>query len=147
VSAVVTFAIAGGPASDDGAREVEGTGTAFSRLALEHKTSPAVRKVFRATRLAVTPDAATAARANAEAGAAASGIALGPLFSVVEAAGYGYDPSLGAFGPGQFCAIVRRSIGRRDPDTGSFRIIRRVRVRRCYKPSAAVRLEATYLGG
>src|SRR4051794_36896400 len=52
VSAVVTFGIAGGPASDDGAREVEGTGTAFSRLALEHKTSPAVRKVFRATRLA-----------------------------------------------------------------------------------------------
>jgi hypothetical protein len=40
----------------------------------------------------------------------------------------------------------RRSIGRRDPDTGRFRIVRRVRVRRSYKPSVAVRLNVTYLG-
>jgi hypothetical protein len=149
VSAVVTFAIAGGPASDDGARKVEGTGTGFSRIDVTRKTSPAVRHAFRATRLAVTPGAATAARANAMAAGTASGIGLGQLFSVTEpsTAGYGYDPSLGTFGPGQFCGTIRRSIGRRDPDTGSFRIIRRVRVRRCFKPSAAVRLEVTYLGG
>jgi hypothetical protein len=148
VSATVTFTIAGGPTSDEGAREVEGTGSASARLQLERKTSPAIRHVFRATRLAVTPDAAKAARANAEAAGAATGIGLGQLFSAVEPSqsSYGYDPSLGAFGPGQFCGTFRRSIGRRDPNTGRFRIVRRVRVRRCYKPSAAVRLNVTYLG-
>src|SRR4051794_1249843 len=73
VSATVTFAIAGGAASDEGAREVEGTGTATSRLEVERKTSPAIRRAFRATRLAVTPEAARSARANAEAAAAATG--------------------------------------------------------------------------
>jgi uncharacterized protein YggE len=148
VSATVTFAIAGGPTSDEDARKIEGTGTAFSKLEIERKTSPAIRRTFRATRLAVTPDAAKAARTNAEAAATATGIQLGPLFSVVESsnAGFGYDSSLGTFGPGQFCGTFRRSIGRRDPDTGRFRIVRRVRVRRCYKPPATVRLDATYLG-
>ena len=146
VSAVVTFAIAGGPTSDEDAREVEGTGQAFQRLEVERKTSPAIRHAFHATRLAVTPQAAVAARENAEAAARASGIQLGPLFSVIEPLNYGYDPGLGAFGPGQFCATVRRVIGRRNPDTGQFRIIRRERVRRCYRPPAAVRLELTYLG-
>jgi hypothetical protein len=148
VSATVTFAITGGPTSDEDAREVEGTGSAFSRLELERKTSPAIRRVFRATRLAVTPDAAKTARTNAEEAATATGIQLGQLFSVVESSnvGYGYDPSLGAFGPGQFCGTFRRAIGRRDPDTGRFRVVRRVRVRRCYKPRAAVRLDVKYLG-
>jgi Protein of unknown function (DUF541) len=148
VSAVVTFAIAGGPTSDEDAREVEGTGNAFERIQVERKTSPAIRHAFRATRLAVTPRAALAARANAEAAASAAGIQLGPLFSVVEplSGGYGFDPGLGSFGPGQFCATVTRVIGRRDPETGQFRIVRRVRVRRCYRPPAAVRLELTYLG-
>jgi len=148
VSATVTFAIAGGPTSDDDAREVKGTGTSFARLEVDRRTSPAIRRAFRATRLAVTPDAAKAARANAEAAATAAGIQLGGLFSVVEAttAAYGYDASLGSFGPGQFCGTFRRSIGRRDPKTGRFRIVRRVRVHRCYKPRAAVRLDATYLG-
>jgi hypothetical protein len=149
VSAVVTFAIAGGPASDDDARKVEGSGTAFDRVQVERQTSPAIRHAFRATRLAVTPDAARAARANAEAAGSAAGIPLGRLFSVVEpsAAIYGYDPTLGTFGPGQFCGMVRRVIGRRDPDTGEFHVIRRKPVRRCYKPTAAVRLDLTYLGG
>jgi hypothetical protein len=148
VSAVVTFAIAGGPTSDDDAREVEGSGTASAPLAVDRRTSPAIRSVFRSTRLAITPDAATAARANAEAAGDAAGIELGPLFSVVEpsTAAYGYDPTLGTFGPGQFCGIVRRVIARRDPDTGRFRVVRRVRVRRCFKPRAAVRLDLTYLG-
>jgi hypothetical protein len=148
VSAVVTFAIAGGPASDDDAREVEGTGTASSRIQVERETSPAIRRAFRATRLAVTPEAAKAARANAQAAGSASGIPLGPLFSVVEpaAGAYGYDPVLGSFGPGQFCGTIRSVVTRRDPDTGQFRVIRRVRVRRCFKPRAAVQLNLTYLG-
>jgi hypothetical protein len=148
VSAVVTFAIAGGPTSDDDAREVEGTGTAFARIQVERQTSPAIRHAFRATRLAVTPDAARAARANAEVAGHAARIELAQLFSVIEpsTANYGYDPGLGSFGPGQFCGTVRRVIGRRDPETGQFRIIRRQRVRRCYKPRAAVQLELTYLG-
>ena len=147
VSAVVTFAIQGGPASDEDAREVEGTGTAFSRTEVERKTSPAIRHAIRATRLAITPDAAEAARANAEAAAKASGIPLGPLFSVVEpsTAAFGYDPLLGSFGPGQFCGTIRRVITRRDSD-GRFRIVGRKRVRRCYKPNSAVRLDVTYLG-
>ena len=149
VSAVVTFAIAGSPTSDDDAREVEGSGRASERLQVERMTSPAIRHVFRATRLAVTPDAARAARANAEAAASASGIPLGQLFSVVEptAAAYGYDPVLGSFGPGQFCGTFRRVFARRDPDTGRVRVIRRQRVRRCYKPRAAVQLDATYVSG
>ena len=148
VSAVVTFAIPGGATSDDDAREVEGTGSAFSRIQVERKTSPAIRRALRATRLEVTPDAATAARANAEAAGTAAGIQLGPLFSVVEpsTAGYGYDPLLGSFGPGQFCGTFRRTIARRDPDTGRFRVVRRVRVHRCYQPRAAVQLDVTYLG-
>lgn len=149
VTAVVTFAIAGGPSSDEGAREVEGSGTAFERVQVERRTSPAIRHAFRATRLAVTPDAARTARANAEAAGSGAGIPLGQLFSVVEASGafYGYDPTLGNFGPGQFCGMVRRVFGRRDPETGHFRVIRRKAVRRCYKPRVNVRLDLTYLGG
>jgi hypothetical protein len=149
VSAEVTFAIAGGPTSDEDAREIKGTGSAFSKIEVERQTSPAIRHAVRSTRLRITPDAATAARANAEAAAKGSGIPLGPLFSVVEPTfgGYGYDPTLGSFGPGQFCGTVRRVIGRRDPETGRFRIVSRKRVRRCYKPHLAVRLSVTYLGG
>jgi hypothetical protein len=145
----VTFAISGGPTSDDDAREVEGTGTAVERIQVERQTSPAIRHAVRATRLAVTPDAAEAARRNAESASRAAGIPLGKLFSVVEpsSAGYGYDPLLGSFGPGQFCGTIRRVIGRRDPETGRFRIVSRKRVRRCFKPAAAVRLDVTYLGG
>jgi hypothetical protein len=62
LSAVVTFAIAGGPSDDDGAREVEGSGTASAPVAVDRRTSPAIRSAFRSTRLAITPDAATAAR-------------------------------------------------------------------------------------
>ena len=127
----------------------KGSGSAFDRVEVEHQTSPAIRRAYRATRLAVTPDAARAARANAEAAGAATGIPLGRLFSVVEpsASIYGYDPTLGNFGPGQFCGLVRRVIGRRDPETGEFHVIRRKPVRRCYKPRAAVRLDLTYLAG
>jgi hypothetical protein len=149
LSAVVTFAIAGGPTSDEDARTVEGTGSANDRMEVQRQTSPAIRRAYRATRLAMTPLAARAAHDNAEAASRGSGIPLGQLFSVVEpsAAVYGYDPTLGNFGPGQFCGMVRRVTGHRDPDTGEFRIIRHKPVRRCYKPRVNVQLELTYLAG
>jgi hypothetical protein len=149
VSTETTFAIAGGPSSDEGAREITGTGTGSSPVEVERRTSPAIRRSLRGARRAATPGAAESARANAEAAAGATGVPLGPLFSVVEPSNiYGYEPLLGAFGPGRFCGIIRRVIVRRDPETGDRRVVGRRRARRCYKPSSAtVRLEATYLGG
>jgi hypothetical protein len=149
VTLEATFAIAGGPTDAENARELEGTGVGTAPSAPARRTSPAIRRSLHAARLAATPDAAEAARANAQSAANASGVPLGPLFSVVEPASlYGYEPLLGAFGPGQFCAIVRRFVVRRDPETGLRRPVRRERARRCYSPrSALVRLEVTYLGG
>jgi hypothetical protein len=148
VSAETTFAIAGGPTSDDGAREVTGGGIGSAPVEVKRRTSPAIRHALRAARLAAGPDAAAEARANAEAAAAGAGIPLGPLFSVVEASNlYGFEPLLGLYAPGRFCATVRRAIIRRNPDTGERRIVGHRRVHRCYKPrSATVRLDTTYLG-
>jgi hypothetical protein len=82
-----------------------------------------------------------------ELAANAAGLALGPLFSIVEPANpYGYQPLLGVFGPGRFCGVIRRAIVRRDPDTGIPRVVGRRRVRRCFNPrTTQVRLKATYL--
>jgi uncharacterized protein DUF541 len=147
LSAVTTFAIAGGPTSSEDAREVKGTGSTNSRIKPPRKTSPSIRHTLRAARLAATPEAAKAARANAEAGASAGGIPLGPLFAVTEPANvYGYEPLLGGFGPGQFCGFVRRGIVRRNSETGEVHVVRTRRVRRCYRPNASVRLDVTYLG-
>lgn len=148
VSAETTFAIAGGPDSDDGAREITATGAGTAPVDAR-RNSPSIRRATRAARLAATPGAAEAARTNAEAAATAAGLPLGPLFSVVEPGNlYGYEPVLGAFGPGRFCAIVRRAIVRRDPETGEPRVVGRKRVRRCYvQRTFPVRLEVTYLGG
>jgi hypothetical protein len=148
VSVTTTFAISGGATSDDDAREIEGSGAAFSRPEPKRQTSPAIRRAVRDTRLAVTPEAAKTARANAEGAAAPTGIQLGPLFAVVESSNnYGYDPLLGNFGPGQFCGLVRRGRIRVDPDTGERRFVRLRRVRRCYRPTVYVRLDVIYLGG
>jgi uncharacterized protein DUF541 len=145
-----TFAIAGGPTSEEeGAREITGTGVGAAPVEAERKTSPAVRHALRAARLAATPGAAETARANAEAAAGATGIPLGPLFSVADiGSAYGYDPVAGAYGPGQYC-IRRRTLRIRfDPETNTRRVIRGKRHVRCFKPSRlTVRLEATYLGG
>lgn len=148
VTVEATFAIAGGPDSTDDAREVTGIGAGVAPVDAPRKTSPSIRRSLRAARLAASPGAAEAARANAQAAATAAGMQLGPLFAVVESANsYGYEPLLGAFGPGQFCGIVRRVRFRVDPETGTRRIVRRTRSRRCFSPkTAAVRLEATYLG-
>ncbi len=148
VTVEATFAIAGGPDSDDDAREVTGLGAGVVPVNAPRKTSPSIRRSLRAARLAASPAAAEAARANAQSAATAAGMQLGPLFAVVEQANaYGYEPLLGAFGPGQFCGFVRRVSVRVDPETGRRRVIRRKRIRRCFSPrTASVRLEATYLG-
>jgi hypothetical protein len=149
VSVEATFAIAGGPPSDEDARELTGVGVGQAPVEPARSNSPSIRRALRTGRLAATPAAAEAAAANARAGATAAGVPVGPLFSVVENPGfYGYDPLLGAFGAGRFCGRVTRSIYRRDPETGRIRRVGRVTRRRCYKPrSAIVRLEVTYLGG
>jgi uncharacterized protein DUF541 len=149
VTIEATFSIAGGPDSPEGAREITGIGVGVAPVEAAQKTSPSIRRALRAARAAATPGAAEAASINAQAAATAAAVQLGPLFSVVEPSNlYGYEPLLGAFGPGRFCGIVRRARIRFDPETGTRRVVRRTRTRRCYKPrSAAVRLEATYLGG
>ena len=149
VTVEATFSIAGGPDSDEGAREITGTGAGTAAVDAPRKTSPSIRRSLRAARLAATPGAADAARANAQSAATAGGLQLGPLFSVVEPSNvYGYEPLLGAFGPGQFCGIVRRVRVRFDPETGTRRVVRRIRTRRCFAPRlTGVRLEVTYLGG
>jgi hypothetical protein len=149
VTVEATFSIAGGPDSDEDAREITGIGAGSAAVDAPRKTSPSIRRSLRAARLAATPGAAEAARANAESAARAGGLQLGPLFSVVEPTNvYGYEPLLGAFGPGRFCGIVRRVRIRFDPETGTRRVVRRIRTRRCFSPrNASVRLEVTYLGG
>jgi hypothetical protein len=149
VSVETTFAIVGGPTSDEDARELTGVGIGQAPVEAARRTSPSIRRALRTGRLAATPTAAEAAAANARAAASATGRPVGPLFSVVEAASfYGYDPVLGAFAAGRFCGVVTRSIFRPDPDTGRIRRVRRIHTRRCFNPrSATVRLEVTYLGG
>jgi hypothetical protein len=147
LSAEVTFEIVGGPTSSEDARELTATGVASAPVDAPRKTSPSIRHSLFAARLAATPDAAAAARRNVELAANASGLPLGPLFSIVEPSNpYGYQPLLGVFGPGRFCGLVRRPIVRRDPDTGVPRLVGRTRARRCFNPrTTQVRLEATYL--
>jgi hypothetical protein len=148
VTVEATFEIAGGPESSEGARELTGIGAGVADVDAPRRNSPSIRRSLRAARVAATPGAAEAARANAQAAANAGGLQLGPLFSVTESANpYGYEPLLGAFGPGRFCGIVRRVRIRFDPETGTRRVVRRIRTRRCYAPRrVSVRLEATYLG-
>jgi len=148
VTVEATFSIAGGPDSSEGAREITGIGAGSAAVEAARRTSPSIRRALRAARLSATPGAAEGARANAEAAASAGGLQLGPLFSVFEPSNlYGYEPLLGAFGPGRFCGIVRRVRTRFDPETGTRRVVRRIRSRRCFSPrTASVRLEATYLG-
>jgi hypothetical protein len=146
-SAEVTFEIVGGASSSEGARELSAVGVASAPVENRRQTSPSIRRALSAARVAATPKAADAARRNVELAASSSGLTIGPVFSIVEAASpYGYEPLLGVFGPGRFCGVIRRTIVRRDPETGVRRVVRRRRVRRCFSPGRAqVRLEATYL--
>jgi uncharacterized protein YggE len=146
-SATVTFEIVGGASSTEGWRELSASATASAPVEFERRTSPAIRRALSAARLAATPEAARAARESVELAAQASGLRLGPLFSIVEQTNpYGYDTVLGAFAPGTFCGTVRRGVVRRDPETGLRRVVGRRRVRRCFAPRTfQVSLEATYV--
>src|SRR5829696_7865122 len=145
-SATVTFEIAGGAASDEGARELSASGSGSALVGAKRRTSPAIRHALFTARDAATPDAAEEARINVELAAQGSGLTLGQPFSIVEQASPYGDTLLGAFAPGVFCGTVTRGIIRRDPETGSRRVVRRRRVRRCFAPrSLQVTIEATYL--
>lgn len=65
-SAEVTFEIAGGPTSSEDARELTATGVGSAPVDSPLKTSPSIRHSLFAARLAVTPNAAAAARRNVE---------------------------------------------------------------------------------
>jgi hypothetical protein len=146
-SATVTFEIAGGATSDEGARELSASATGTALVGAKRRNSPAIRHALFVARDAATPEAAKGARANVELAAQGSGLALGQPFSFVEQVSpYGYDTLLGAFAPGIFCGTVTRGIVRRDPETGSRRLVGRRRVRRCFAPrSLQITLEAKYL--
>jgi hypothetical protein len=146
-SATVTFEIAGGASSDEGARELSASGSDSALVGAKRRTSPAIRHALFVARDAATPEAAKEARANVELAAQGAGLTLGQPFSFVEQLSpYGYDQLLGAFAPGIFCGTVTRGIIRRDPETGERRLVGRRRVRRCYSPrSLPVTLEAIYL--
>jgi hypothetical protein len=146
-SATVTFEIAGGATSEEGARELSASATGTALVGAKRRNSPAIRHALFVARDAATPEAAKGARANVELAAQGSGLALGQPFSFVEQVSpYGYDTLLGAFAPGIFCGTVTRGIVRRDPETGSRRLVGRRRVRRCFAPrSLQITLEAKYL--
>ena len=146
-SATLTYEIVGGAKSSEGAREVSASAVGSAPADPKRQTSPAIRHALFSARAVATPEAALAARANAALASQGSGLALGPLVSIVEQQNlYGYQPILGAYAPGTYCRSFRRSIVRRDPETGLRRVVGRRRVRRCFAPrSFQVSLEATYL--
>lgn len=146
-SVTATFGIVGGAESSEGAREISASATGSVATEPKRRTSPAIRHALFAARFAATPEAARTARANVELAAQGAGLTLGPLFSIVEQANpYGYDPVLGSFAAGTYCGRIRRAVVRRDPETGSRRVVRLGRVRRCFAPRTfEVTLEATYL--
>jgi hypothetical protein len=146
-AATLTYAIVGGAKSSEGAREVSASAVGSAPAEPKRQNSPSIRHALFAARAVATPEAALAARANAELASQGSGLALGPLFSIVEQQNlYGYQPILGAYAPGTYCRSFRRSIVRRDPETGVRRVVGQRRVRRCFAPRTfQVSLEATYL--
>lgn len=146
--ATVTFSIVGGIQGTEDGVEVEAYGSASAPVGPENRRSNrSIRRALEAARVAVTPDAAAAARRSAATAARSAGLRLGPVVSISEQQPYPYfyDAALGSFGPGEFCGVVRRAIVDRDPETGSPRVLRRVRERRCRFPRTfSLRLEATY---
>jgi hypothetical protein len=152
--ATVRFAIVGAATELAASREVRAYGSAFAPVRpRSSRRSRPIKLAMLAARRRVTPEAATAARANAAAAARSAGLALGGLFSVSEVTapfyGYGssfYDPALGQFGPGQFCGTFSRPVFRQDPRTGLPRVVRRVRSRRCaHQTTYTLQLEIAYL--
>jgi uncharacterized protein YggE len=144
--ATVTFSIAGGAEGSDGVT-VEAYGSAAIPVEPpdRHSNRSITQAVLEARRAAI-PAAAAAARRNAGTAARSAGLELGGIVSLAEEQPfYPYDVTLGTFGPGRFCGVVRRPIVRRDPDTGRFRVVGRTRRRRCNVPrTVTLRLEAVY---
>lgn len=147
-TATVTFSIVNGAQGSDGP-EVQAYGSASAPTEPDNARSDrSIRQALDAARAAVTPRAAKAARRSVETAARSAGLTVGGVISIAEQRQpypYFYDVTLGSFGPGQFCGIVRRTIFGRDPETGRPRPLRRVRDRRCHFPRIFdLRLEATY---
>jgi hypothetical protein len=114
-----------------------GTGTARVRPADRHDNASIRRAVAGAQKKAL-PRALAAARKDAGALAAGTGLTLGAVVSVAETApspfGY-YDDSAGSFGPGRYCGRLRVSVLRRI-DGRRRRVVRTRRV--CRFPSQIV---------
>jgi hypothetical protein len=108
--ATVTYAIVNGATGADGAREVSAYGEAWARARpRDPRGNRSIRRALFGARAAVTPRAARAAVSNARRAASAAGLELGPIVSIAQPAEpYFYDPALGTFGPGRYCAKVRR---------------------------------------
>jgi hypothetical protein len=143
----VTFATAETSAAVPAGRAVTAPGTAAAPVRPRNRrSSPSIGRALLAARAAAAPAALAAARRAAAATARAAGLPLGPLFSVAEARRPFEDFSVGSFGPGRYCGLVRRPIFRRDPATGRRRVVRRIRARRCiFNRQVAVGLRVTFL--
>jgi hypothetical protein len=133
--ATVTFSITGGAEGTEDGVEVEAYGAASAPVEPgNRRSSRSIRQALAAARVAVTPDAAAAARRGATTAARSAGLTLGAVVSIAEQQQpypYFYDAALGSFGPGVFCGLRR--------------VHRRVRERRCSFPRTySLRLVATY---
>jgi hypothetical protein len=156
-AATVTFSILGGASGDvETIRAVTADDTASAPVEPRERTSDRwIKRALLTAREEATKWAAVAAWQNARTAAAAADLRLGPIISVTETApshapfppffDLGFrDPLLGFYGPGAYCAITKRPVVRRDPETGQHRVVRLKR-RRCVFPSTyETRLEVRY---
>jgi uncharacterized protein YggE len=145
--ATLTFSIVGGSESSEAGVTVEAYGSASIPVKpRDRRNNRSIRQAVLEARRAALPAAAAAARRNVGTAARSAGLELGRIVSLSEEQPfYPYDVSLGSFGPGRFCGVVRRPVFRRDPDTGRFRVVGRTRRRRCNVPRAVtLRLETVY---
>lgn len=139
VSATATYAIGGATAEAEDAREVESYAIASAAVEpAKPRRNGSIRKALLRARRVAIPKAVAAARRSVELAAQSAGLTLGRLVSIAEQReGYPYpypDQTLGSFGAGRFCGMVRR--GRRG---------HRVWRKSCYFPRTLdVRVGATY---
>lgn len=117
-----------------------GTGQAKVKPADRHSNASIKQAVDDAYKRSV-PRALADAREDGEQIAAASGLVLGGVLYVSEnvtGPGYYYGPAnIGRFGPDQYCAVIRRTIHRRD-SSGRLHVVKRTRRRVCHVPPVAV---------
>jgi hypothetical protein len=148
VAATVTYEIVGGADGSEDGREIESyAGVSAAVEPKNERSSRSIRQALLAARQKLTPRAVAAARRSVDVAAQAGDVSLGPVVSIAEQRDPypPFDATLGSFGPGRFCGFIRRSIFRRDPETGNREVVGRVRRRRCYFPRfVTVRVGATY---